>query len=85
MHPRQMLEKITNYFCADYTVSATSNKSKLLIFLMIAISLVFFVASFIAASVASEQAASTGELPANLANCITAITGERAFVDCSVP
>jgi hypothetical protein len=65
------------------TVSATSNKSKLLIFLMIAISLVFFVASFVAASLASEQAASNGTLPAGLTNCMTVVTGERAFVDCS--
>ena len=66
-------------------MSATSNKSKLLIFLMVAISLVFFVASFVAASIASEQVASGGELPASLANCMTVVTGERTFVDCSTP
>lgn len=66
-------------------MSATSNKSKLLIFLMIAISLVFFVASFAAASIASEQVASSGELPEGLANCMTVVTGERTLVDCSTP
>ena len=64
-------------------MSATSNKSKLLIYLMIAVSLVFLVVSFVAASIASEQAASGGELPAGPANCMTVVTGERAFVDCS--
>lgn len=66
-------------------MSATSNKSKLLIFLMVAISLVFFVASFAAASIASEQVAGSGELPGGLANCMTVVTGERTFVDCSTP
>lgn len=67
------------------TVSATSNKSKLLIFLMVAISLVFFVASFVAASIASEQVASGGELPESLSECMTVVTGEQALVDCSTP
>jgi len=66
-------------------VSATSNKSKLLIFLMVAISLVFFVASFAAASIASDQVASGGELPEGLANCMTVRTGEQTLVDCSTP
>lgn len=66
-------------------MSATSNKSKLLIFLMVAISLAFFVVSFAAASIASEQVASSGELPEGLANCMTAVTGERTLVDCSTP
>lgn len=67
------------------SVSATSKKSKILIFAMVAISLVFFVASFVAASIASEQAASGGELPETLAGCMTVVTGERALVDCSTP
>lgn len=66
-------------------MSTTSNKSKLLIFVMIVISVVFFVASFVAASLASEQAAGNGQMHAGLANCMTAITGERVFVDCSTP
>ncbi|MEM2139510.1 MAG: hypothetical protein QXJ74_04720 [Nitrososphaera sp.] len=66
-------------------MSATSNKSKLLIFLMVAISLVFFVASFAAASIASDQVASGGELPEGLANCMTVRTGEQTLVDCSTP
>jgi hypothetical protein len=66
-------------------VSATSNKSKLLIFLMVVIALVFFVASFVAASIASEQVASGGEMPEGLANCMTARTAERTLVDCSTP
>jgi hypothetical protein len=66
-------------------MSATSNKSRLLIFVMIAISVVFFAASFVAASLASEQAASAGTLPQGLANCMTVITAERMFVDCSTP
>ncbi len=64
-------------------VSATS-KSKILIFLMVAISVVFFVASFVAASIASERVA-VGELPEGLANCMTVVTGERTLVDCSTP
>lgn len=64
-------------------MSATSNKSKLLIFLMIAIALVFLVVSFVAASIASDQVASGGELPEGLGNCMTVVTGERMFVDCS--
>lgn len=66
-------------------MSATSNKSKLLIFLMVAIALAFFVASFVAASIASEQAAVSGQPIEGLANCMTAVTGERALVDCSTP
>ncbi len=66
-------------------MSATSNKSKLLIFLMVAISLVFFVTSFVAASLTSEQVASDRELPAEAANCMTVVTGEKALIDCSTP
>jgi hypothetical protein len=79
------LEKHTNHGTHITNVSATSNKSKMLIFAMIVISVVFFVASFVAASLASEQAASNGQIFAGLSNCMTVVTGERTFVDCSTP
>ncbi len=65
-------------------MSATSNKSRMLILVMIAISLVFFMASFVAASISGGQAPAAGdpEAPA-LANCMVVQTGERIFADCS--
>ncbi len=66
-------------------MSATSNKSRMLILVMIAISLVFFMASFIAASISSEQAPaiSDPEQASALANCMVVQTGERILADCS--
>lgn len=62
-------------------MSATS-KSRLLIFLMIAISLVFFVTSFVAASLSGEpeQAAAQAEY----SQCMVVRTGESLLVDCSL-
>ncbi len=66
-------------------MSATSNKSRMLILAMIAISLVFFVASFIAASISSEQApaVSDPEQAVALADCMVVQTGELMLADCS--
>lgn len=67
-------------------MSATSNKSKLLIFLMIAISLVFFVASFLAAAIAGDGAQpSTQQVQPQFANCMVVRTGEHTLADCSLP
>lgn len=65
-------------------MSATSNKSRMLILAMIAISLVFFVASFVAASISSDQApAVTSEQMSGFVNCLVVQTGEQMLVDCS--
>jgi hypothetical protein len=66
-------------------MSATSNKSRMLILVMIAISLVFFMASFVAASISSEQAPAVSgpEQVSALGNCIVVQTGERILTDCS--
>lgn len=66
-------------------MSATSKKSRMLILIMIAISLVFFMASFIAASISSEQAPAVGdpEQAQAFANCFVVQTGERILADCS--
>lgn len=52
---------------------------------MIAIALAFFIASFAAASLASERMVSGSELPAGAANCMTVVTGEKTLIDCSTP
>lgn len=67
-------------------VSATSNKQRLLILLMVAISLVFFVASFLAASLAGErQTTATESLQAGeLAGCMLVRTGGTVLADCSL-
>ena len=65
-------------------MSATSNKSRLLLFLMIAISLVFFVASFVAASLAGNES-SPQSTSSQVAHCMVVRTGERAMADCSLP
>ena len=65
-------------------MSATS-KSRLLIFLMIAISLVFFVTSFIAASLSGapeDQAAAAPQV--EYGQCMVVRTGEGLLVDCSL-
>ncbi len=69
----------------SYSVSATSNKSRMLILVMIAISLVFFMASFVAASISSEQApgVTDAEQLSAYANCMLVQTGERILADCS--
>jgi hypothetical protein len=66
-------------------MSATS-KSRLLIFLMIAISLVFFVTSFIAASLsgAPEEQASAVASQVEYSQCMVVRTGEGLLVDCSL-
>jgi hypothetical protein len=72
-------------------MSATSNKSRLLLFLMIAISLVFFVASFLAAALAGSGSApatsdnSSSQVAPELAHCMVVRTGERTMADCSLP
>lgn len=65
-------------------MSATSNKFRMLILVMAAISLVFFVASVVAASVSSEQALAAD--PAQMSefvNCMVVQTGDNFFADCS--
>ena len=65
-------------------MSATSNKFRMLILVMAAISLVFFVASVVAASVSSEQAPAAD--PAQMSefvNCMVVQTGDNFFADCS--
>ena len=69
-------------------MSATSNKSRLLLFLMIAISLVFFVASFVAAALAGNASAppsTSSQVAPGLAHCMVVRTGERVMADCSLP
>ena len=67
-------------------MSATSNKSKLLIFLMIAISLVFFVASFLAAALAGDGAQPVSQqVQPQFANCMVVRTAEHTLADCSLP
>ena len=69
-------------------MSATSNKSRLLLYLMIAISLVFFVASFAAAALAgneSAQSSTSSQVAPELAHCMVVRTGERTMADCSLP
>lgn len=69
-------------------MSATSNKSRLLLFLMIAISLVFFVASFVAAALAgsgSAPSSTNSQVAPELAHCMVVRTGERVMADCSLP
>ncbi len=64
-------------------MSATSNKSRILIFIMIAISLVFFIASFMAAAFNNRTSPAgdvTGE--GSLADCIVVRTAERMFAEC---
>ena len=66
-------------------MSATSNKFRMLILVMAAISLVFFVASVVAASVSSEQAPGAAD-PVQMSefvNCMVVQTGDNFFVDCS--
>ena len=67
-------------------MSATSNKSRLLIFLIIAISLVFFVASFLAAAVAGDTVQPTSQqVQPQFANCMVVRTVEHTLADCSLP
>lgn len=69
-------------------MSATSNKSRLLLFLMIAISLVFFVASFVAATLAgneSAQSSTSSQVAPEFAHCMVVRTDERTMADCSLP
>jgi hypothetical protein len=68
-------------------VSATSNKSRLLIFLMIAISLVFFVASFLAAAVVGDDTVqpTSQQVQPQFANCMVVRTVEHTLADCSLP
>ncbi len=65
-------------------MSATSNKSKILIFLMIVISLVFFIASFLAAAF-NEKTSPASDIAGNnsLADCIVVRTAERTLAECS--
>jgi hypothetical protein len=67
-------------------MSATSNKPRLIILLMAAIALVFFVTSFLAATLAGEpQAATNGDAQAGeLAGCMVVRTGEAVLADCSL-
>lgn len=64
-------------------MSATS-KSRLLIFLMIAVSLVFLVTSFVAASLSSEPEEQMATAQAEYSQCMVVRTGERVLVDCSL-
>ncbi|HEU4984973.1 MAG TPA: hypothetical protein VFT58_04985 [Nitrososphaera sp.] len=73
-------------------MSATSNKSRMFLLLMIAISLVFFMASFVAAAISNEQQPApsstaamtpTPEQAAALKGCMAVRTGENMLTDCS--
>ena len=64
-------------------MSATS-KSRLLIFLMIAISLVFFVTSFVAASLSGEPEEQMTTTQAEYSQCMVVRTAERLLADCSL-
>ena len=64
-------------------MSATS-KSRLLIFLMIAVSLVFFITSFVAASLSGEPEEQMATTQAEYSQCMVVRTGERLLVDCSL-
>ena len=64
-------------------MSATSNKSRFILLLMVAIALVFFVASFLAATLAGERQAATDDAQTGeLAGCMLVRTGEAVLADC---
>jgi hypothetical protein len=75
------IERITNCLQPMFCMSATSNKSRILIFLMIIISVVFFIASFMAAAFNSSPP-STPQEEGDFKNCIVVRTGERMFAEC---
>lgn len=63
-------------------MSATSNKSRILIFIMIAISLVFFIVSFMAAAFNRTSPSSDIAGEEAVADCIVVRTAERMFGEC---
>jgi hypothetical protein len=78
-------EKNTNLFQHDKCMSTTS-KSRLVLFLMVVIALVFFIASFLAAAfsngVNTTTAGSSQQASADV-SCIAVRTAERVFGECS--
>lgn len=72
-------EKNTSYLpesCSS--MSATSNKSRILLLMMVAIALVFFISSFLAATFSSAPAGTTSQAQQELSgsNCIVVRTAE---------
>jgi hypothetical protein len=67
-------------------MSATSNKSRLLLFMMVVIALVFFISSFLAASFTNTPTTNAGTVvqsSESTSNCILVRTGEdRFFGEC---
>jgi hypothetical protein len=68
-------------------MSATSNKSRLLLFMMVVIALVFFISSFLAASFTNGPTTNAGSVvqqPESTGDCIVVRTGEdRYFGECA--
>ena len=68
-------------------MSATSNKSRLLLFLMVVISLVFFITSFLTAAFTGGTVANSGQQQATAvegSNCLVVRTGEGMLLaDCT--
>jgi len=80
------IEKNTSHYSHyPLNLSATSNKSRLLLFMMVVIALVFFISSFLAAAITNGPAANTGisQEQGSGSNCIAVRTAEhRLFGEC---
>lgn len=68
-------------------MSATSNKSRILLFMMVVIALVFFITSFLAVAFSNNanapNVATVGQQETAASNCIFVQTAEhRLFADC---
>ena len=64
-------------------MSATSSKSRLVLFLLVVIALVFFITSFVAAAFTNSVNTSKSQQTSSPASCTIVQTGEdRVFEEC---
>ena len=65
-------------------MSATSSKSRLLLFLLVVIALVFFITSFVAAAFTNSVNDNTQQAGSQVVNCTVVQTGEeKMFGECA--
>ncbi len=65
-------------------MSATSSKSRLVLFLLVVIALVFFITSFVAAAFTNSVNSNAQQAPSSQASCTIVQTGEeKLFGECA--
>lgn len=65
-------------------MSATSSKSRLVLFLLVIIALVFFITSFVAAAFTNSVNTNSNQQASSQVSCIIVQTGEeRIFQECT--